>query len=80
MDAPDGESLRVEKFSRDEAYPLEWANIFAGPARLLDDAPGYVFEELARRLPLPGAVLELAEVDTPADLAHARSFSRAIRS
>lgn len=62
----------IQGFARNSAYSLEWANVFAGPARMLDAAHGFVFEELGRRLPLPGQVLDLIEVDTPADLNQAR--------
>lgn len=70
------ENPTILGFARDPSYSLEWANIFAGPACILDAAQGFVFEELGRRLPLPGHVLDLSEVDTPSDLDHARQFGR----
>jgi hypothetical protein len=64
----------VHGFSRDVASDYEWANIVAGPAQLMDEAQGYVFEQLTPSLPLPGEMLDLAEVDTAADLAAAEQF------
>jgi hypothetical protein len=52
----------------------EWANVFAGPSTLMNGAENYVFEHLAQRLPLPGHMLELAEIDTSADMRSAETF------
>jgi hypothetical protein len=38
------------------------------------NANGYVFEHLAQHLPLPGHMLELAEIDTSADMRSAETF------
>ena len=68
----------VEEFARAPVRPLEWANLFTGPARVLDAAGGFVFEELSRLLPLPGQVVSVAEIDTPGDLEVARRFGSAL--
>ncbi len=80
VNADEAEHPTICGFTRDRRQPLEWANVFAGPARVLDDARGYVFEALGAWLPLPGHVLELAEVDTPGDLEQARRFGRDLGS
>jgi choline kinase len=67
-----GDTLQIELFSRKLKSPYEWANVVAGPSRLLDGADGYVFERLVKHLPLSGRMIELAEVDTAADLDAAR--------
>lgn len=64
----------ITSFSRDAYSSLEWANVFCGDRGLMHGATGYVFERLAQYLPLPGRVLNLAEVDTSADLAAATRF------
>lgn len=74
----EGELVRVEGFTRKEGSPYEWANIVAGPHDLMIDAGGYVFERLEERLPLTGRMLNLAEVDTPADLEAAKAFARRV--
>ncbi|WP_414881821.1 NTP transferase domain-containing protein [Pseudomonas sp. IT-P2] len=66
--------LIITEFSRKQISAFEWANVVTGPANLLADAPGYVFERLVSQLPLEGKLLELAEVDTAADLVAARQF------
>jgi choline kinase len=73
--SPSGGGLTVTGFSRTERSTFEWANIVTGPADLMASADGYVFEQLARTLPLPGAMLRLAEVDTAADLEAAERFA-----
>jgi choline kinase len=73
--SPSGGDLTVTGFSRTERSTFEWANIVTGPADLMASADGYVFEQLARTLPLPGATLRLAEVDTAADLEAAERFA-----
>ena len=70
------ESFRIDEFTRDVPDAYEWANVLAGPPDLLHGAQGYVYERLAEHLPLEGRVLELAEVDTPADLDAAKAFVR----
>lgn len=76
--APATDELAVTGFSRTEASAFEWANIVTGPADLLAGADSYVFEHLARSLPLPGCMLHLAEVDTAADLEAAERFAAAV--
>lgn len=68
--------LRVTGFSRTETSGHEWANLFVGPSDIMDGAQSYVFERLTEHLPLPGHMMELAEVDTAADLALAEAFVR----
>jgi choline kinase len=69
------DGANVTAFTRSEALPFEWANVFSGPASMLDEASGYVFEKLSNYLPLPASELNLREVDTPADLAVASEFA-----
>jgi choline kinase len=66
---------RVTGFTRSESKPYEWANVVAGPASILDEATGYVFEKLTTYLPVPACELDLREVDTPADLEFATAFA-----
>lgn len=73
---PDG--LRLRGFSRTESSPYEWANVVSGPADLLANAPGYVYERLEEFLPLPALALNLAEVDTAQDLELAKRFAEQI--
>jgi choline kinase len=68
--------ITVQGFSREERSAFEWANIVTGPADLMNNIDGYVFEHLATKLPLPGYILNLAEVDTAADLIGAEEFVR----
>jgi choline kinase len=74
----DGEPHLVSAFTRDAELPYEWANVVAGPARLMDGVPGYVFERLRERTPLPALPIELREVDTQADLEKANEFARSV--
>lgn len=69
---PDGDTIRIDGFSRDIESPYEWANVVAGPSDLLNGTRSYVFERLIEHLPLPGRMIELSEVDTEADLEAAR--------
>jgi choline kinase len=69
-----GDLVKISKFSRDKVSKYEWANIVSGPSDLMCGASGYVFERLTDHFPLEGYMLELAEVDTPDDLAAARRF------
>jgi len=73
----DGGSL-ITAFTRHEGHAYEWANVVAGPARMLEDATGYVFEKLEERIPLKASMLDLREVDTTSDLEQAREFARQI--
>lgn len=70
----------IERFSREDASNLEWANIVAGPASLMNDANGYVYERLSGLLPLPACELDLREIDTTADLELAKSFLQRIEA
>lgn len=65
-------------FTRELAQPYEWANVVAGPPDLVASADGFVYEALAPLLPLPAAMLDLCEIDTPSDLKQAESFFRTI--
>ena len=73
----DGET-RIAAFTRAHGNDFEWANVVAGPARMLDHATGYVYEKLEEGLPLHAAVLDLREVDTAADLEIAREFVKSM--
>lgn len=68
----------VSAFTRDARLPYEWANVVAGPSRLMDGIPGYVFERLREHTPLPALPIELREVDTRADLEMANEFARSV--
>jgi choline kinase len=65
---------KITAFTRANGYDFEWANVIAGPARMLDDATGYVYEKLEESLPLHAVALNLREIDTAADLEIAREF------
>ena len=69
-----GDGLAISGFTRDQQTAHEWANIFTGPSSIMDTAQNYVFEQLANHLPLPGMHLNLAEIDTTADLKAAQAF------
>lgn len=71
-ESPQG--LTVTSFTRENRTLHEWANVFSGASMLMNGAENYVFEHLAKRVPLPGHVLELAEIDTSADMRSAESF------
>ncbi len=66
----------VKGFTRERRGATEWANVVAGPSRLLDGAPGYVFERLEEHLPARGAEIELCEIDTGSDYESAKGFVR----
>jgi choline kinase len=68
------EGQTVIGFTREKTTLWEWANVFTGPNTLMHGADNYVFEHLAKRLPLPGHMLELAEIDTNADMRLAELF------
>lgn len=68
------QGLTVTGFTRESRTLYEWANVFVGPTTLMNGAENYVFEHLAKRLPLPGCMLELAEIDTSADMRSAETF------
>jgi choline kinase len=66
--------LVVMGFTREQRTCYEWANIFTGPSDLMNCAENYVFEHLAKFLPLPGHMLELAEIDSRSDMRSAELF------
>lgn len=68
----------ITAFTREPGREYEWANVVAGPARMLDDATGYVYEKLEDGIPLNAAILDLREIDTTADLDVARKFVKSI--
>lgn len=74
----DKSSVSIFGFSRTKKSQLEWANIVIGPANLMGRGSGYVYECLERYLPLKGAMIDLAEVDTGNDLREATLFARSI--
>lgn len=69
------DTFEVNGFQRQPTAALEWANVVAGPRRLLDGSRGYVFERLNDLLPLQGYKLNLAEADTQEDLARLLIFA-----
>lgn len=68
----------IHGFTRETRTAFEWANVVVADPAFVKDAPGYVYQELERNLPLPARVIDLAEVDTPDDLARAEAFSTMI--
>jgi len=75
MDSPcSQDALMVRAFAREAGRKYEWANVVAGPARMLDGATGYVYERLAEHLPLDSAIIRLREIDTASDLELAKQF------
>jgi choline kinase len=66
--------LTLTGFTREQRTCYEWANVFAGQSTLMNGAENYVFEQLNKFLPLPGHLLELAEVDTNSDMRAAELF------
>lgn len=67
------EQLMIHGFSRDKVTPFEWANLFVGPKNIMDGAGRYVFEKLAEETPVPAALIEVEEIDTPADMLRAEA-------
>ena len=65
--------LMIHGFSRNNATPYEWANLFVGPKNIMDGAGRYVFEKLAEEIPVQAALIEVEEVDTPADMSRAEA-------
>jgi choline kinase len=68
----------IKSFTREPGREFEWANVVAGPAGMLDNATGYVYEKLEGSIPLNAAILDLREIDTAADLELAREFAKSI--
>jgi choline kinase len=82
----DASGQQLLRFSRTEAGPREWASVFCCEPQtsfharpLADQRSGSVFEWLQASLPLPATPIEVAEVDTPADLQKVREHLRALR-
>jgi choline kinase len=74
----------IVEFSRSKPSKYEWASVFCaepgelfGTGEISDHRGGTVFEWISANLPLPGALIHVAEVDTPADLERVR---RRVRS
>lgn len=59
---------RVVSFGRGTPAPHEWASVLLAAPHVLDGDHTFVYEALDRHLPLPAQMIELAEVDTSADL------------
>ena len=74
--SPDGS--HVTSFTRTEPQSHEWCGVAKLPPRLFDQKHDYVFQCIDAALPAPAHVLEVAEVDTQADLALAEAFARRI--
>jgi GTP:adenosylcobinamide-phosphate guanylyltransferase len=72
------EPMQINAFTRENGRHYEWANVVAGPARILDGALGYVYEKLQEYVPLNAAPLDLREIDTVADLELAKEFAGSI--
>lgn len=72
------DTLMIGAFTREAGRIYEWANVVAGPARMLDSATGYVYERLEKHIPLCAEVINLREIDTVSDLALARQFAALI--
>lgn len=66
--------LTVTGFTREHRTCYEWAGVFSGPSTLMNSAENWVFERLSKMLPLPGCMLELAEIDTISDMRSAELF------
>jgi choline kinase len=68
----------VTSFTRTEPQSHEWCGVAKLPPRLFDPRHDYVFQCIDAALPAPAHVLDVAEVDTQADLALAEAFARRI--
>ena len=68
----------VTAFTRAEPQSHEWCGVAKLSPRLFDQKHDYVFQCIDAALPAPAHVLEIAEVDTQADLALAEAFARRI--
>ena len=73
---PDGRDITA--FTRTEPQSHEWCGVAKLSPRLFDQKHDYVFQCIDAALPAPAHVLEVAEVDTQADLALAEAFARRI--
>lgn len=75
---PSDNEMLIAAFTRKLGLAYEWANVVAGPPRMLDNATGYVFERLEELIPLRAFAINLREVDTTSDLDLAREFVQVI--
>ena len=66
----DGQS-RIAEFSRTKPSPYEWSNIAVLHSDLLTDEAIYVYERLAKKLPIQAAAVERLEIDTTLDMEYA---------
>lgn len=73
-----GNPLEVTGFSRVQAARHEWCGVAKLPSRTFAEPNDYVFQCIERLLPAPAYVLDVAEVDTQADLANACAFAKRI--
>ena len=73
------ENNKIIEFMRGEKSEYEWANIFCGDARLLDNAPNYVYEELQYLENLYFTEIDLQEVDTELDYLKAIDFIKRVK-
>lgn len=69
--------LRINRFSREQPTPYEWANLFVGAEDIMNDSKGYVFEKLVEHLPARAVMLDVAEIDTPQDMIRAEEAVQA---
>ena len=70
----EGAEMKVEGFTRKEPQKYEWASIACLDSSAFTANTNYVFECLEPYLPLPAFSLNIAEIDTPTDLAAAQEW------
>jgi choline kinase len=66
--------LVVTEFTRSEKQPYEWCGMACVDSSVFEIGKNFVYECIAPNLPLPAFSLDIAEVDTPADLAGAEAW------
>ena len=66
--------LIVNAFTDKKQTSYEWANIFVGPSKSMENIKSFVFEGLSKLLPLPGCILKSVEIDTFSDFEKAKIF------
>ena len=66
------EDKQITGFSRDNKSKFEWCNVVLAPSETFAGESGWVYERLAKFLPLPSFELICSEIDTQADLDLAR--------
>jgi choline kinase len=69
-----GGALLVEHFTRKERHPYEWCGVACVDKSVFEMGRHFVYECCEPSLPLPAFVLDIAEIDTPADLATAQAW------